>query len=837
MNAFTNLKVGRKLLISFSMMIILMGIIGITGYLSMNKIQMQLNTIFAVRLPSIDYLIEADRDLQQLLVAERSMIFTDVKSDEFKTLLDEYNENLEQAKMRWEKYKSLASTPEELAIISQFEKAREEWQAISRKVVDARMTDSSQGRREAIDLTKTIAKEKFETMRDFINKLTELNLSIAQKADDFARNTYSRTTLYLFVILGFGILIGIGFTWIISRQISKPINKLVIFAEHLRNGNLKARLQDTHDEKNQDQELSKHVLTNRKDEIGVLLSAMDKMRDSLVAKAEVAEKIAGGELSTKVEILSDQDILGKSLSIMVENLNRLTDEINQLTGAISDGRLSIRGKSDRFQGGWKNLVNNINDLIESFVRPINMTSDYINRISSGDIPEKITTEYKGDFNKTKENLNQCVDIIKGLLNEIMILIEAVDAGDLAKRGNHEKYSGNWGTLVKGINDLISAFVTPFKLTASYIDRMSKGDIPELIQEAYKGDFNEIKSNLNSLISANIDVTNIAQEISNGNLKVKVEKRSKEDQLMASLDRMLKGLTHIVVNVQTAANQVAAGSQQINTSGQQMSQGSTEQAASVEEISSSMEQMNSTVQQTADNAKETATIAQKAALNAEEGGKAVSETVLAMNTISAKISIVEEIARQTNMLALNAAIEAARAGEHGKGFAVVAAEVRKLAERSQSAAKEISTYSTTSVEISEKAGKLLENIVPNIKRTSELVQEISAASSEQASGINQVSEAISQLDQIIQQNAAATEEMASTSEELTDQADHLKEVIAFFKIDEQEILKRAEFRGPESSHPRMHDEKSPSYAHLQHDAPKKGITLKMDYQDDSEFEQY
>jgi methyl-accepting chemotaxis protein len=217
----------------------------------------------------------------------------------------------------------------------------------------------------------------------------------------------------------------------------------------------------------------------------------------------------------------------------------------------------------------------------------------------------------------------------------------------------------------------------------------------------------------------------------------------------------------------------------------MSQGTTEQAASAEEASSSVEEMNATIKQNADNAQQTEKIALKSAADATESGKAVSQTVGAMKDIAGKISIIEEIARQTNLLALNAAIEAARAGEHGKGFAVVASEVRKLAERSQTAAGEISDLSASSVEVAEKAGAMLAKLVPDIQKTAELVQEISAASKEQTSGADQINAAIQQLNQVIQQNAGAAEEMSSTAEELSSQAQQLQGTIEFFKVDERE----------------------------------------------------
>ncbi len=275
----------------------------------------------------------------------------------------------------------------------------------------------------------------------------------------------------------------------------------------------------------------------------------------------------------------------------------------------------------------------------------------------------------------------------------------------------------------------------------------------------------------------------AQAVAAGDLTQKIDLNQKDEigQLALALNQMVEKLSSIVGEVMTASDNVASGSQELSATAQQMSQGATEQAASAEEVSSSMEEMASSIRQNTDNAMQTEKISIKSSVDAKEGGKAVTETVAAMKEIATKISIIEEIARQTNLLALNAAIEAARAGEHGKGFAVVASEVRKLAERSQSAAGEISGLSTRSVAIAEQAGEMLTRMVPDIQRTAELVQEITASSKEQDTGAEQINKAIQQLDQVIQQNASASEEMASTSEELSSQAEQLQHSISFFDI--------------------------------------------------------
>ena len=277
---------------------------------------------------------------------------------------------------------------------------------------------------------------------------------------------------------------------------------------------------------------------------------------------------------------------------------------------------------------------------------------------------------------------------------------------------------------------------------------------------------------------------VAQRVAGGDLTVQVQANSRDEtgQLLGALGEMVRRLTAALGSVRSGADNLSSASTQVSATSQSLAQATTEQAASVEETSATLEQATASIKQNADNARLTDAMAQQASSQAREGGAAVQQTVAAMQSIAERISIIDDIAYQTNMLALNAAIEAARAGEHGKGFAVVAAEVRKLAERSQVAAKEIGDLASSTVKQTETAGQLLAQMVPAIAKTSDLVQEINAASEEQATGMQQINQAVAQLNAVTQQNASASEQLAATAEEMNAQASQLQDTMLVFKLD-------------------------------------------------------
>jgi methyl-accepting chemotaxis protein len=521
---------------------------------------------------------------------------------------------------------------------------------------------------------------------------------------------------------------------------------------------------------------------------------------------------------------------------------RVSQEIARLVEASRQGRLEERGKLDQFEGVHREMLQGINDMLDAILLPIGEGNRILAQISSGKIDELIAQTYKGDHEKMKQAVNKVAVVLQGLQKELARLAEASKGGKLADRGDQDQFEGAYASIVRGVNAILDAVITPLNVAANYVERISKGDLPPQITDTYHGEFNTIKNNLNTLIGAMDDVTHAAEEIAQGNLTVVIRERSAQDKLMQALMAMVSGLTRTVTDIRTIAGEVASASQAISTASVELSNGASAQAASAEEASSSMEEMGSNIKQNADNAQQTDKIATKSAKDAQESGKSVVEAVAAMKEIASKISIIEEIARQTNLLALNAAIEAARAGEHGKGFAVVAAEVRKLAERSQKAAGEINQLSGTTVKVSERAGEMLDKLVPDIQKTAELVQEITAASKEQDAGSEQINKALQQLEKVIQQNASAAEEMASTTDELTGQSDQLVSALGFFRTGDagQAPLARSAGAKPGGTLGRLKEAVTHSVPAGSKKAVKSGVALKMREtgdQVDKEFERY
>jgi methyl-accepting chemotaxis protein len=393
---------------------------------------------------------------------------------------------------------------------------------------------------------------------------------------------------------------------------------------------------------------------------------------------------------------------------------------------------------------------------------------------------KIATDVSAEVHATNM-LHQAVE-------QAQKVTSAAKAGDLTQRIPLEGKSGPIGELCSGVNSLMETTSVIFDDVGRVFGALAAGDLSQRITRDYAGTFGQVKADANAttekLAGIIEDVGRVFSALANGDLSQRITRAAEGtfDQVKNDANSSCDKLAGIIEEVRAAADALTGAANQVSATAQSLSQSASEQASSVEETTASIDLMSASISQNSDNARVTDGMATKASREAGDGGQAVTQTVTAMKQIAQKISIVDDIAYQTNLLALNAAIEAARAGEHGKGFAVVAAEVRKLAERSQEAAKEIGDLAGNSVSTAEHAGQLLDEIVPSIQKTSELVQEIAAASSEQSQSVAQIGSAMGQLSKATQQNASASEELAATSEELSGQAEQLQQAVAYFSVD-------------------------------------------------------
>jgi methyl-accepting chemotaxis protein len=377
------------------------------------------------------------------------------------------------------------------------------------------------------------------------------------------------------------------------------------------------------------------------------------------------------------------------------------------------------------------------------LRPLGEVMAAADRLAEGNVAEELAVDTDNEFGRLKKSMRSAQEAVKALVVDAKGLAEATSGGRLSERAEAGRHAGEYREIVLGLNATMEAMARPMAEIRRVLTAVADGDMTQAIEASYAGDFEELKGSVNESV---------------------------------------RRLSETIRQVQDAAEGLNSASEQVSSTAQSLSQNASEQAASVEETSASVEQMSASIAQNTENARVTDGMASKSAREAQEGGVAVRETVQAMKEIAGKIKIVDDIAYKTNLLAFNAAIEAARAGEHGKGFAVVAEEVRNLAERSQTAAQEIGAVATSSVERAERAGRLLDEMVPSIMKTSSLVQEIAAASKEQASGVAQVNTAMGQVNQTTQSAASASEELAATAEELSAQARQLQELMSFFRVE-------------------------------------------------------
>ncbi|MHB8957593.1 MAG: methyl-accepting chemotaxis protein [Pirellulaceae bacterium] len=479
---------------------------------------------------------------------------------------------------------------------------------------------------------------------------------------------------------------------------------------------------------------------------------LNQSMDTIVAGASTSVMVGlgGGALAAGIML-----VLGFFLSRSVSRaLTALIGETQTLTQAAAEGKLQTRGNPESVSREFRPIVEGINATLDAVIGPLNVAAEYVDRISKGDIPPKITDTYQGDFNEIKNNLNQCIQAIDGLIAEAGTLVAAADQGSLDTRADDGQFQGKYREIIQGMNQTLQGFALPIRDIGEVLTSLAQKDFSQVVEKEYPGAYGELRNNVNLVVEA------------------------------------IRGT---IEQITESANQFAEGSRVIAESSQTLAAGSQEQSSSVQQVTASIEELSRSVQGVKDNAYEADKVSKETSQLAEQGGQAVRKSAEAMEQIKTSsdqiaeiIQVISEIASQTNLLALNAAIDAARAGEHGMGFAVVADEVRKLAERSNQAAGEITKLIKESsgrvqegAKLSQETEESLKKIVAGVEATAGKIGEIATATVQQASNAEEVSKAVQGISQVTEQAAAGSEEMASSSEQLGAQAQALRDLVSQF----------------------------------------------------------
>ena len=834
MNWINDMKIGKRLVLVFGIIIIFVAGLGIYSCISMGSLNNATEEISDKWLASVNdanaiSALTSDLKIHEL---EHVILKDEAESTKLETKMDNTSKEIDDL---IEKYESSPYISEEEKKL--INSVKSEW-AMYMEVHNQAMAYSNQNKDEdALKLLSGKGQIAFDNFSDKLVELSNYNKSGSDKAAKESKDLYNVSIVILIsailIIIALAIILGI----IIFRSIVYPINKLKLTADAIAAGDMSFK----GDSVSKD-EIGELMISfgQMSENIKSLISEMDhmskehdagdidvfvqedKFKGAYREMAHGVNEMVKGHVSVKKKAMACIAEFGKgnfdaelekfpgkkafindSIEAMRKNLREVNSEINKLIVAANEGNLNERANSHKFQGDFAKIINGLNGLLDAILAPLNEAMQVMMKISVNDYTSEITGKYNGQFKEFGDSINSArtrmlsvqdalerlgrgdtsrleelekigkrsendrmmpacrmaLRSIRELINEAGTLANAAINGDLNVRVNENKFEGGYREIIAGMNKTMEAFAKPIQEASAVMLKLAEGNLTVTMDGDYKGEYAQIKHDLNLIISSFSDVLN---------------------------------------EINGAAMQVASGSKQVSDSALALSQGSTEQASAVEELTASLEEISSQTKQNAEKATQASGMAENSKENARLGDTQMKELLKAMDEInvsSANISriikVIDDIAFQTNILALNAAVEAARAGQHGKGFAVVAEEVRNLAARSADAAKETTSMIEGSIRKVEGGTKLanetaqaLNRIVENVEKVTDVLSEIAIASNEQAIGIEQINQGIVQVSQVVQSNSATSQESAAASEELSGQAELLKQMVNKFKLNKE-----------------------------------------------------
>jgi len=776
------MKISARLLSGFILVAVLAAIIGAIGISNIKVIESRDTVLYEKMTKPISEVVTATDSFHRMRVIIRDAIITTnkqlgeqelAKIEVRKAELNKVNENI----------KDIWQSQESKDAYNDYETKLHNLYDLLPGLIQT--IESGDGATAAIMLQDAQPVGKaFSDTQDALSNIAKLEVDNARIQAEENTKIANTAVTSMFIIILVCVLLAVALGVLISNSISKPIRKLAAAADKLALGNVSVEIKST-----------------TKDEIGKLNQSFSNMIENIRGQALNAQRIAEGNLDFKITEKSKEDVLSISMKQVVGALKELVSDANMLVNAAVEGNLATRADATQHKGDYRKIVEGVNNTLDAIVEPLKLGMIQLDKIAKGQDVEILKNEYKGEYFAFIDNLNQVRVSLYELIGESVKLVRNAKEGNLSYRADFSRLKGGYLNIVQGINDSLDAVIKPVQEAASVLDEMSKGNLQVSVKGDYKGDHANIKNSLNETISTLSsyigEISSVLTEMSAGNLVVEITKDYRGDftEIKDSLNNIIESFNEVMNDINDAVAQVALGSRQVSDSAQALAQGTTEQASSVEELTSSMDEIATKTKENAVNANQANTFALEAKTDAVKGNTQMNDMLIAMEeinetstNISKIIKVIDEIAFQTNILALNAAVEAARAGQQGRGFAVVAEEVRNLAARSATAAKETGALIEGSVKkvkegtkIADETAIALGKIVNGVSKVATLVGTIADASNEQATGIAQVNKGIMQVSQVVQTNSATSEESAAASEELSSQAELLNDKIARFKL--------------------------------------------------------